>query len=151
MPLDKIVLRRIMQTEGLQKITSHATDLAMTSKSLSPAEADRFAAFNDLQEQLFAALAKGQMQSTVTLDTMAWIDIIQEIKGRNPRNFSQLLRDDQADRMESVIERLHEEITYLAIMRPGSVAKKLDPDRPPPPPRMSGASDALRNSLKGRK
>lgn len=123
----------------------------MTRKSLSPAEADRFAAFNDLQEQLFAALAKGQMQTTLTIDTLAWIDIIQEIKGRNPRNFSQLLRDDQADRLEAAIQRLHDEATYLVTAQSGSVAKKMDPERPPPPPRAIGTSDALRNSLKGRK
>jgi hypothetical protein len=117
---------------------------------LSPAEQDRFAAFTEIQEQCFAALAAGKMQTTMTLDTLAWIDIIQEIKDRNPRNFSQLLRDDQVNRLEAAIERLHDEALFMATARPGKVANNLAHDRQAAPPR-SNVSDALRNSLKGTK
>lgn len=112
-------------------------------------DAERFAAINAIQEQLFEALGKGQMQTTITLDTLAWIAVMQEVKNRNPRNYSQLLRDDMMERMDAVIERLHEEVTYLATAQPGPVAKRTDPHREPPPPR-SSISGALQKNLRGK-
>lgn len=117
---------------------------------MTPPEKDRFAAFNAIQEKCFEALGEGKMQLTMTLDTLAWIDIIQEIKNRNPRNYSQLLRDDMMDRMEAAIERLHDEATYLATAQPGDIAKKMDPERPPPP-RRSGISSELAKNLRSPK
>lgn len=112
-------------------------------------EKTRFEAFNEIQEQCMAALARGEMKVTMTLEALAWIDIIQELKDRNPRNFSSLLRDKTMERMEAAIERLHEEVTYLVVSQPGAVAKRTDPKREAPV--RSAVSSRLQQQLRNPK
>lgn len=59
-----------------------------------------------LQEEVLAAVERGEHTVSVMLDAAAWLAIIDEVKDRRPRNFSQLLRDDFIDRLESVVLRL---------------------------------------------
>jgi len=58
-----------------------------------------------LQEEVLSAVERGEHVVTVTLDAAAWLAIIDEVKDRRPRNFSQLLRDDFIERLESLILR----------------------------------------------
>jgi hypothetical protein len=59
-----------------------------------------------LQEEVLAAVDRGEQTVSVMLDAAAWLAIIDEVKDRRPRNLSQLLRDDFIDRLEAVVMRL---------------------------------------------
>ncbi len=61
---------------------------------------------------------------------MTWLNLLDEIEGRNARKYSQLVRDDFLDRLEETRERLHDEITYMVAMQPGPVAGRYGEGKP---------------------
>lgn len=52
-----------------------------------------------LQELVLAAADAGRREVSVTLDVAAWLAIIDEVKGRRPRNLSQLVTETLFDRL----------------------------------------------------
>ncbi len=85
---------------------------------------------DDIEDHCFRTLEAKKLELTLNLPVLLWIDIISEIRNRNPRNYSQLLRDDMMLRLEDAIERLHEETLFMIAGGPsGSVAARLDPRR----------------------
>jgi hypothetical protein len=104
----------------------------------------------EMRELIMAALANKQGTLTLELPTMAWMAVLDEIEARRPRNFSQLLRDDTIDRLNDVIERLHEEVTYLVVSGPSpTVAARHNPERQKLQRQV--ISDELKRSLKDKR
>lgn len=111
------------------------------------AEHEHFAAIRDFRERLMEALGRGELESTFKLPTMRWLDILDEIQDRRPRNYSMLLRDDLFDRLNAAIDRVHDEANFMTAYGPsGSVAARMDPDRQPS--RRDLASPELRRIIK---
>lgn len=103
--------------------------------------------FADIREKLMAGLSRGELTVTFTLPAMRWLDILDEVEQRRPRNYSMLLRDDLFDRLNSAIDRLHDEANFMVSYGPsGSVAARMDPDRVPS--RRDLASPELRRIIR---
>lgn len=89
----------------------------------------RLKAFATLDKILMEAMARGEMSVKVELSVWHWLNILDEVKDRQPRNYSALLRDDLVARMNAAIDRVHEEANYIAAFSPGLVADRFDPNR----------------------
>lgn len=90
---------------------------------------DRLAAFQKMENELLAAMKEGKREVTYTLPVMTWLQLLDEVKDREPRNMSRLIRDDTLERMNSVIDRLDEEVAFLIVHGPASVSSRFDPNR----------------------
>jgi hypothetical protein len=101
----------------------------------------------DIREKLMAGLSRGELTMSFSLPTMRWLDILDEIEQRRPRNYSMLLRDDLFDRLNSAIDRLHDEANFIVAFGPsGTVAARMDPDKVPS--RRDMASPELRRIIR---
>jgi hypothetical protein len=88
-------------------------------------DAAHFESMQRLETELMSALAAGRSEVTITLDTMGWLGIVNEIKDRRPRNYSRLLADDAMERLNAAIDRIHEEANYIAASGPGMVSERI--------------------------
>ena len=107
-----------------------------------------FDGLNEMQNLLMDALAAGQLSIKLELPVLTWLAIVDEIKGRRPKNYSQLLRDDMVERLEAAIERLHDEANFLIAFGPASIASR-QPGMKQPTKR-DVASAELRRQLRER-
>jgi hypothetical protein len=111
------------------------------------AEKRHLLTFADMREKLMAGLGRGELTVTFTLPAMTWLDILDEIEQRRPRNYSMLLRDDLFDQLNAAIDRVHDEANFMIAYGPaGSVASRMDPERAPS--RRDLASPELRRILR---
>lgn len=102
---------------------------------------------DELEAKCFEALQNKKMLLALELPVLLWLDIVSEIRDRNPRNYSQLLRDDTMQRLEEAIERLHEEALFLVAHGPAqTVSERFHPQRQKQ--RRDIASDELKRSLR---
>lgn len=59
-----------------------------------------------LERAATEAIAAGMETLHVELRTLAIIAVVDEIKGRAPKNYSALIRDDAVDQLKGIAERL---------------------------------------------
>lgn len=98
----------------------------------------------EIEELLYAALAKGERTFKVELNAAQWMTVLDDLKDQAPRNYSRLVRDDTIERMNEAIERLHDEVNYMIVHGKGNVADAF------PRKRKDGASEALKRSMRDR-
>lgn len=77
-------------------------------------EQERLESFRRLEEELVAALAAGNATVTLELPTLQWLELVQEIKNRHPRNMSRLIRDNLFEELGAVVSRLDAHAQRLA-------------------------------------
>lgn len=105
---------------------------------------------DDIENLCYRTLEEKKLMLTLELPVLLWIDIVSELRDRNPRNYSQLLRDDMMLRLEEAIERLHEETLFLVASGPAqTVSERFHPDRPRS--RRELAGNALKRAEQERK
>ena len=79
-------------------------------------------AIQKLTDDLLACAAAGNTTATVELPIKMWLAIIDEIKGRRPRNYSQLVADDTIERFLDLYEKLGGQVSQL-MMEVGDLTK----------------------------
>lgn len=105
--------------------------------------------FEHIYEQATLAMAKGHTQTVFTVETKSFLALLDEIKNRRPRNISYLLADERISRMDDLIDRLHEEVSYMIANGPAdNVSSRFDPEREPPKRRYPVSASLARN-IKG--
>lgn len=88
------------------------------------------AAFVQLEEKILAALYAKQDSVQINLPVRFWAAMLDEIKDRRPKNVSYLLADDRIQKMDGLIDRLHEEISFLMVYGPSKgIAERFAGDR----------------------
>jgi hypothetical protein len=80
-----------------------------------------------LEAELLAALARGDKTLKLELSVVGWMNVVDEIRDRRPRNFSRLLADDTLARMNAAIDRVHEEVVFMAAHGPGALVSARPP------------------------
>lgn len=100
--------------------------------------------WQQIEELLYAALARGERTLKIEISVNQWIIVLDDLKGQAPRNYSRLVRDDTIERMNEAIDRLHDEINYMIVHGKGNVADAF------PRRRRDVASEALKRSMKDR-
>ena len=93
--------------------------------SLSDLDQKRLDAWRLLRQSIEGAIANGDKKLSVELEPLEWWLVIEEVENRNPRNMSQLLRDDMFDQMRDVIGRLHREYVYALAHGPGNISRRV--------------------------
>lgn len=104
------------------------TALREAQRILFDAERERLAVWDQVREQVFTAMTNRQTEFTLTLPTLQWLDIIDEIQDRHARNMSRLVRDDLIEQLQLAIDRMHEEIKYMIVFGPApTVSQRIEP------------------------
>lgn len=116
-------------------------------KLLADDEQERLSIFNKMEEELVLAGAKGEEFITLKLPVKSWLMWVGEVKDRHPRNLSMLLHNDFLDNANELLDRLHEEVSYMIYMGPSeTVAERYHPMRQASP-RKIAVSDELRKQI----
>ncbi len=105
------------------------TTLAMREarRILNDVERERLAIWDQVREQVMAALKDRKADFTVTLPVLEWLSWIDEVQDRPARNMSRLIRDDLIEQLGLATERLHQELNFIITLGPAlSVAKRHD-------------------------
>lgn len=105
--------------------------------------------FDALEAAVYQAVADGKPTISFELPSVGWMNIVDEIKDRAPRNYSRLLRDDLLERLGEAIDRLHDEANYLAAFSPGLVSDAFDPAKAVP--KRQAASPELQRLMRDQK
>lgn len=80
-----------------------------------------------VEDRVMAALQKGEREITITLGTLAWLDVIEEVRNRPLKNMPTLLRDTGHAELREIIDRLHEEFVFLVSRgRTRTVSERID-------------------------
>lgn len=125
--------------------------------SLTDEERDQCETITSLREMLGQALAQKRTTVTLELSVFVWLNILDEVFDRRPRNYSRLLADDTLDRLNEAINRLHVEANLLIAAGPSQAvaerfledAEYVESGRVSPRVKRAGweASKALHESL----
>lgn len=93
---------------------------------MNPEEGWHLSNLQTLQDTLFEAMSGGRGKVRLELDVRAWLEILQEVRDRCPRNYSRLLANEQHERMEVMIDRLHTEWLALVAAGAGTIASRFE-------------------------
>lgn len=114
-------------------MTTHQDKARERSRRFDVSDQEMVDAFEHIYEQATLALSRGITHTTLTFETKSFLALMDEIKDRRPRNISMLLTDTRLTRMDELLDRLREEVTYMIANGPsGLVAERFDANRPSP-------------------
>ena len=97
-------------------------------QSIALSDNELMKAIQALADDLLASADAGNTSATVELPIKMWLAIIDEIKGRRPRNYSQLVADDTIERLLDLYDKLGSRITQLGfeVRDLQAITKRLD-------------------------
>jgi len=88
---------------------------AAIGRAISIQESELLRYIQSLGDDLLKAAADGKKDASIELPIHAWLAIIDEIKGRRPRNYSQLIADDTIERFIDIWDKLGGLVTQLSL------------------------------------
>jgi hypothetical protein len=88
---------------------------AVIGQAITMSESEFLRSMKALSDNLLQQAADGASDATLKLPIKTWLAIIEEIKGRRPRNYSRLIADDTIERFEELWDKFGGLVSQLSL------------------------------------